>query len=643
MEQRILVVEDDPHFRKQLQDYFEYMGWSARLAENGQEAIDLFRQLPADLILCDVMLPGIDGFEAVAEIRDLPGGEEAVVVMISAVWNDVARFESKLRRIDAAEFHRKPLSIVDLGRRISTLLDEPERFVGDAAATRSGQWRSDELDTAVKENREALPSLGSYTPIELMDLLIRMFREGRSGVIDLRTEVARRRLWLLDGYPVRARSDRPSESLASVLLAQGVLPPEDVPGLLFSSRRTGRSVAELVVQAGKATARDVLKADRERTRRILLGSMAPPDGFYELREGEDFASTGRLEEVHPLPVLWDVVQAMSLRDLGEDLARRSSHLVVRGPDYDRLHSELPLPTTLHWLGPALNQGSKLSDLLAHQRGSSSQVLKALWLMVRLGVASTVSEERAPRAAQIGPRPTPPPSLVIRAEVDDSPLDARSRGLLREYLALDHADHYRLMGVQPDASEDEINKAWRRRAAPWRPIAIDDEIPPEVRTKARELLARLAEAQAVLSDPSRRDVYDQERQREQRPTGQGSTATERLLAARSASAAGRWTEAELELRAMLAEHPASAEVLTSLAWAIFRSPSGRSARRLAEAVELLRRARELAPGHDRVLRQLAAVYEAAGESDQARAVRDELNAMESAEAWPGITSQELLPD
>jgi DNA-binding response OmpR family regulator len=642
MERRILVVEDDPHFRKQLRDYFEYMGWSARLAENGQEAIDLFRQLPADLVLCDVMLPGIDGFEAVAEIRDLPGGEEAVVVMVSAVWNDVARFESKLRRIDAAEFHRKPLSIVDLGRRISTLLDEPDRF-GDAAATRSGQWRSDELDTAIKQDREALPSLGSYTPIELMDLLIRMFREGRSGVIDLRTEVARRRLWLLDGYPVRARSDRPAESLASVLLSQGILPPEDVPGLLFASRRTGRSVAELVVQAGKAGARDVLKADRERTRRILLGAMAPPDGFYELREGEDFATRGRLEEVHPLPILWDVVQAMSLRDLGEELARRSTHLVVRGPDYDRLHSELPLPTALHWLGPALNQGSRLSDLLAHQRGSSSQVLKALWLMVRLGIASTVSEERAPRADQIGPRPTPPPSLVIRAEADDSPLDSRSRGLLREYLGLDHADHYRLMGIQHDASENDIKKAWRRRAASWRPVAIDDEIPPEVRTKARELLARLAEAETVLVDPDSRSAYDEERRREQRPTTSGSTATERLLAARSASAAGRWTEAELELRAMLEDHPSSTEVLTSLAWAIFRSPSGRSSKRLAETVELLRRARELAPGHDRVLRQLAMVYAAAGEADEARSVKQELDAMESPEAWPTITSQEELAD
>lgn len=643
MARRILVVEDDPHFRRQLRDYFEYMGWSARLAENGQEGVDLFRQLPADLVLCDVMLPGIDGFEAVREIRQLPGGGDAVVVMVSAVWNDVARFEARLRDIDAAEFHRKPLSIVDLGRRISTLLDEPDRFVGDAAATRSGQWRSDELDTAMKENRESLPSLGSYSPVELVDLLIRMFRDARSGVLDLRTDVVRRRIWLLDGYPVRARSDAPAESLASILLSGGVLPPEDVPGLLFASRKTGRSVAELVVQAGKASARQVIQADRARTRAILLGAMSPPDGFYELREGQDFAGRSRLEEVHPLPILWDAVQAMSLRDLGEELARRSSHLVGRGPDYDRLHAELPLPTSLHWLGPALGQGSRLSDLLAHQRGSSSLVLKALWLMVRLGIAATVSEERTFTPAQIGPRPTPPPSLVVRAEPSEIPLDPRSRDLLKEYLALARADHYRLMGLPPDASADDVNKAWRRRAATWRPIAIDDEIPPEVRTKARELLARLAEAQTVLSDDEARASYDAERNAERRPAPQGSTATEHLLSARSAAAAGRWSEAEAELRMMLAEYPASVEVLSSLASAIFRAPGGRKPDRLAEAVELLRRAREFAPGHDRVLRLLAVVYAAAGEADRSVAIRHELDAMESPEAWPTITSQELPPE
>ncbi len=643
MARRILVVEDDPHFRRQLRDYFEYMGWSARLAENGQEALDLFRQLPADLVLCDVMLPGIDGFETIGEIRQLPGGEAAVVVMVSAVWDDVARFEGKLRRIRAAEFHRKPLSIVDLGRRIATLLDEPDRFVGDAAATRSGQWRSDELDTAMKESREALPALGSYTPVELMDLLIRAFREARSGVLDLRTEQARRRIWLLDGYPVRARSDQPAESLASVLLSRGVLPPEDVPGLLFASRRTGRSVAELVVQAGKATAREVLKADRARTRGILLGAMSPPGGFYELREGQGFAANGRLDEVHPLPVFWEAVQAMPLRDLGEELARRSTHLVVRGPEYDRLHAELPLPSSLHWLGLALNQGSRLSELLDRQRGSSSQVLKALWLMVRLGVATTVSEERRPSPTQIGPRNTPPPSLVVRADQADTPLDERSRELLKEYLALVRADHYRLMGLPPDADADAVNKAWRKRAAAWRPVAIGDEIPPEVRNKARELLARLAEAQTVLSDPEARAAYDAERTGHEQPAPRGTTATEQLLSARTAAGAGRWDDAERELRGMLAEYPSSVEVLASLAHAIFRSPRGREPERLAEVVELLRRAREFAPGHDRVLRLLATVYVAAGEGERSQAIRAELDELDSPEAWPTLTSQEMRLD
>jgi DNA-binding response OmpR family regulator/curved DNA-binding protein CbpA len=640
MTRRILVVEDDPHFRRQLSDYFEYMGWSARLAASGSDGVELFRQLPADLVLCDVMLPGMDGFETITEIRDLPGGADATVIMVSAVWNEPGRFEDRLRRIGATEFHRKPLSIVDLGRRISALLDEPDRFLGDAAATRSGQWRSDELDLVIKEQRKPLPSLGSFGSIQLVDLLVRVFREARSGVLSLNTSEAKRRLWLLDGYVVRARSDLPAESLVSVLVAEGLLPPERVPGLLFAARKTGSSLAELAVQSGQVDARAVLNADRVRTRRVLLGALASDDGVYELQEGQSFAGRTRLVEVHPLPVLWDAVQKIPLKDLGEEMARRSEHLVVRGGEFDRLHSELSLPATLDWLGSSLSEGIQLSTLLERQRGHPGLVIRALWLMVRLGIADTVSERRTANPDQIGPKSTTrPPSLTFRNRRDETPLDDRSSALMAEYVSLAQGDHYRLMGVSEDASTEEIDKAWRLRASEWRPVAIDNEVPPEVRTKARELLSRLATAHEALADREVREAYDAERLASQIAERQG-TALERLREARLAVTGGRWAEAEGLLRTLLEEYPTSVEILASLAWSIFRGKRRDKEERIREAVELLCRAREVDGSHDRVLRYLSVIYGAAGQTDLSRAAREQLDALTGPDTWPAVTSTEF---
>ena len=55
----ILVVDDDPYFSRLEQLYLEKEGYEVKLAADGNEAIDAFRKLPPDLVLLDVMLPGL--------------------------------------------------------------------------------------------------------------------------------------------------------------------------------------------------------------------------------------------------------------------------------------------------------------------------------------------------------------------------------------------------------------------------------------------------------------------------------------------------------------------------------------------------------------------------------------------------------
>ena len=59
----ILVVDDDPSISRLVRLYLEKEGFEVRTAERGDEAVEEFRRLPPDLILLDVMLPGMDGYE----------------------------------------------------------------------------------------------------------------------------------------------------------------------------------------------------------------------------------------------------------------------------------------------------------------------------------------------------------------------------------------------------------------------------------------------------------------------------------------------------------------------------------------------------------------------------------------------------
>ena len=69
MAKTILIVEDDPNIAELVQMYLEKEGYNTRIASDGGQGIDLFRQLRPDLVLLDIMLPVMDGWGVLRTIR----------------------------------------------------------------------------------------------------------------------------------------------------------------------------------------------------------------------------------------------------------------------------------------------------------------------------------------------------------------------------------------------------------------------------------------------------------------------------------------------------------------------------------------------------------------------------------------------
>ena len=77
----VLTVEDDERIRASVKLALEDEGWIVHEASSGEEAIDVFQRTPTDVVLIDIMLPGIDGFELCRNIRKL---SDVPVVMVTA-------------------------------------------------------------------------------------------------------------------------------------------------------------------------------------------------------------------------------------------------------------------------------------------------------------------------------------------------------------------------------------------------------------------------------------------------------------------------------------------------------------------------------------------------------------------------------
>lgn len=117
MKTRIMVVDDDPNIRELVRLYLEKEGFEIVTAERGDEAVKLFRASPPNLMLLDVMLPGMDGWQVCREVRKI---SNIPIIMLTAkdeTFDKVLGLE-----LGADDYVVKPFDSKEVVARIKAVL-----------------------------------------------------------------------------------------------------------------------------------------------------------------------------------------------------------------------------------------------------------------------------------------------------------------------------------------------------------------------------------------------------------------------------------------------------------------------------------------------------------------------------------------
>ena len=117
---RALVIDDEEHLARLVADYLAREGFAAQIALDGERALELAREQPPDVVILDLMLPGIDGVEVCRQLRTFT---DAYVIMLTARAEEVDKLIGLA--VGADDYLTKPFSPRELTARVKAMLRRP--------------------------------------------------------------------------------------------------------------------------------------------------------------------------------------------------------------------------------------------------------------------------------------------------------------------------------------------------------------------------------------------------------------------------------------------------------------------------------------------------------------------------------------
>lgn len=205
MKINILIVEDEKEIREGVSEYLAEVGYSVISAEDGMQAIELFKNSKIDLVILDIMLPKANGFVVLNKIRQ---ESNVPVIMLTAMSDDYTQIMSFDEKAD--DYITKPFSIIVLHKRIEALLrrgvkvsENKKWFYGDIEIDFEGysaRKNGENIDLKPKEIK-LIELLLKYegkvlTRAQILDNLWRIEEAPNDRVIDVYIKNIRKKLLL---------------------------------------------------------------------------------------------------------------------------------------------------------------------------------------------------------------------------------------------------------------------------------------------------------------------------------------------------------------------------------------------------------------------------------------------------------------
>lgn len=559
-----LIVDDDRAIQRLLADALSKRGFTVSVERDGEWAVAAFKQKKFDVVLLDVLLPAINGYEVIKRLRAMEGGAEIPIICISGVYKGAAHAKEAVTKHGANALLEKPV-------RLSTLYATLQRFLGDkypesapriapaeppasplapAKDSLADDAANDEA-TVVEQTLRAPPSglalmRGNLRDRAFPELLAEIQRWKGSGALLLRRDQVKKIIYFSDGRPQSVKSNLLQECLGRVMVRERMISEPECEESLRRMKATKRQQGTVLVEMGCISPHNLSYALRLQLQAKIFDVFGWEEGDFQFNPKVAPPADPVQLEMSTAEVIHEGVRrAYSAERIRQTMDRLAAMYVH--PSEDPLYA-------LQEIGLGDEEVQLLQAADGHKTLATLRALSILppletdRFLLAMRAAQMVDFKEAavagkPRvsftaiAAQQAPRPPPlpaPPPLpsvkpappvieskerppvIARAAASllpelDGPPRPQGESALRESLAqqltrMRRQDYFEILGVSRHAEREEIKRAYFALAKDYHPDRHYGSASAEVRQVAQQLFDLVSTAHDTLTDPEERKRY-----------------------------------------------------------------------------------------------------------------------------------------
>jgi len=664
----ILVVDDDHEIVKGFKIILEDEGFTVTGEYNGKSALESMEKNNFDFAFIDGLLPGMDGFQLIAKIREMPKGLKLPIIMISGVYrasNHAREAMEKYHLIDYLEKPVGPPQIIsalkqNLKDRYPRKPSQKSKAITDPNAPLINDYY------LYDQTKISLQGALDQTPFPT--LLNQIFDRKKTGQLLVTYNKAKKLISFDQGRVIAIRSNIVSECLGQLLLSTGQITKDAFDTTFDQMKQTGQRQGDLLMQAGAITSLQLSEALKEQFEGKLYNIFAWKNALFQFKQTNKLPPQHSEIKIHPRNMVKEGIKRnISQKTLNQWLMPYASSLVEANEDCQnrmrqcgytlkelRFASELsgtePLEEVL--INPIKSQEAMKSfafTLIAIGAWSISQPNRYVTSVgttmgidsIKDGGKSTlkVHTDHLMKETQHLKQPTLQDVAgssnqipqIDADQIEKMEVVAAMQRMNKEqqkyykelyefHKTLKEKNYFEIFDSEQKVDKGEIKKKFLQLAKQYHPDTIPHQEVPEIKKVADELFTLLSKARDTITNNQKRTEYI-----DYLSGGGNEDATEevaKILASeqhfyngQTAARRKDWPTARKYFEDAIELNPDEGEFHAELGWAHFNM-SGNDMVARQEATAHIEHAIELSPKLANAYYYLGSIHKAAGNLQQA---------------------------